>query len=168
VLPISIDPKMVCIGLIGAGEGLKRREAMLAASGVDPLRVSVENSDAALQSLSILFVAGLEGEAAQRLAGRARSLGVLVNVEDRPELSDFHLPAVTRRGALLLTVSTGGRAPGLARLLREWLDERFGPEWDERLKTLGGARAAWRAEGVAPDEISRRTSDLVEKKGWLA
>jgi precorrin-2 dehydrogenase/sirohydrochlorin ferrochelatase len=159
---------MVRIGLAGAGEGLKRREAALAACGVDPLRVSVESSDAALQSLSVLFVAGLEGDATQRLASRARALGVLVNVEDRPELCDFHLPAVTRRGTLLLTVSTGGRAPGLARRLREWLEERFGPEWDGRLKMLGSARAAWRAEGVASDEVSRRTRDLVERKGWLS
>jgi precorrin-2 dehydrogenase / sirohydrochlorin ferrochelatase len=168
VLPISLNPEMVRIGLAGAGEGFERRQAALTAAGVDPLRVSCDSSDAALQSLSVLFVAGLEDDAAKKLAGRARALGVLVNVEDKPELCDFHLPAMARRGALLLTVSTGGRAPGLARRLREWLEERFGPEWDERLKTLGNARAAWRADGARPGEVSRRMRDLVEKKGWLS
>lgn len=168
MLPISLNPEMVRIGLAGAGEWLLRRQAALTAAGVDALRVSVDSSDAALQSLSVLFVTGLEDDAAKSLAGRARALGVLVNVEDKPELCDFHMPAVARRGSLLLTVSTGGRAPGLARRLREWLDERFGPEWDERLKTLSNARAAWRADGVSSGEVSRRTRDLVDKKGWLA
>lgn len=168
MLPITIDPKMVRVGLAGAGDGLERRLTMLAACGVAPLRVSAESSDAALQSLSVLFVAGLDEVSDMALAARARALGVLVNVEDKPELCDFHVPAMARRGALLLTVSTGGRAPGLARRLREWLEERFGPEWDERLKVLGSARAAWRADGVAPGEVSRRTRDMVEKKGWLS
>ena len=168
MLPISIDPKMVRIGLAGYGEGFERRQATLAAADVDPLRVSIESSDAALQSLSVLFVAGLDDVAAMTLAARARALGVLVNVEDCPELCDFHLPAMARRGGLLLTVSTGGRAPGLARRLREWLEERFGPEWDERLKALGSARTAWRADGVSPGEISARLRDMVAKKGWLS
>jgi precorrin-2 dehydrogenase/sirohydrochlorin ferrochelatase len=168
VLPVSIDPQMVRIGVAGDGDGLQRRAALLAACGVAPLRISIESSDATVQSLSVLFVAGLEGEVANTLAARARALGVLVNVEDKPELCDFHMPAITRRGALTLTVSTGGRAPGLARRLRQWLDERFGPEWDERVQVLHSARATWRADGAQPDEVSKRTRDLVDEKGWLS
>jgi len=158
---------MVRIGLAGTGEGLARRRAMLAEADVDPVSVGVESSDAALHCLSVLFIAGLERAAAAELARRARAGGVLVNVEDAPELCDFHVPAMVRRGALLLTVSTGGRAPGLARRLREWLQRRFGPEWDRHLETVGTARAGWRSEGLAPDQVSQRTRDLVERKGWL-
>ncbi len=63
--------------------------------------------------------------ASARLAQLARDAGVLVNVEDVPDLCDFHVPAAVRRGDLLLTVSTGGRAPGLSRILREWLETPF-------------------------------------------
>lgn len=167
MLPISINPDMVRIGLAGAGEGLARRRAMLAEADVAPVSVGVESSDAALHCLSVLFIARLERAAAAELARRARAGGVLVNVEDAPELCDFHVPAMVRRGALLLTVSTGGRAPGLARRLREWLQRRFGPEWDRHLETVGTARAGWRSEGLAPDQVSQRTRDLVERKGWL-
>lgn len=167
MLPISINPDMVRIGLAGSGEGQARREALLAESGVEAVSVAAESSDAALHCLSVLFIAGLERAAAAELARRARAGGVLVNVEDVPELCDFNVPAVVRRGALLLTVSTGGRAPGLARRLREWLQGRFGPEWDRHLETIGTARAGWRSEGLPPDEVSRRTRTLVEQKGWL-
>ena len=168
MLPITLNPQMVRIGLAGSGDGLARRAAFLADCGVDPVSVALESSDAALHCLSVLFIAGLdEGEAAE-LARRARAGGVLVNVEDIPALCDFHVPAVTRRGALMLTVSTGGRAPGLARRLREWLQDCFGPEWDERIEALGSARANGRAEGIGPGEVSKRTRDMVEKKGWLS
>ena len=168
MLPISLDPRMVRIGLAGAGEALTRRQALLAGSGVEPVSVAAESSDAALHCLSLLFIAGLERAAAVDLSRRARAGGVLVNVEDEPELCDFHMPGMVRRGALLLTVSTGGRSPGLARRLREWLQGRFGPEWDRHLETLGEMRAGWRGQGLAPDEVSRRTRDLVEREGWLA
>jgi precorrin-2 dehydrogenase/sirohydrochlorin ferrochelatase len=167
VLPITVNPGMVRIGLVGAGEGLARREALLAESGVDGVSVVPESSDAALHCLSLLFIAGLERPAAAELARRARSGGVLVNVEDAPELCDFHVPAVVRRGALMLTVSTGGGAPGLARRLREWLQRRFGPEWDRHIETISAARAGWRSEGLRPDEVSRRTRTFLEQKGWL-
>jgi precorrin-2 dehydrogenase/sirohydrochlorin ferrochelatase len=159
---------MVRIGLAGGGEGLARRAALLAGSGADAVSVSGESSDAALHCLSMLFIAGLERRRAAELARRARSGGVLVNVEDAPELSDFHVPAVVRRGTLVLAVSTGGRSPGLARRLREWLQRRFDPEWDEHLEILGAARAGWRADGLPPDEVSRRTHDLIENRGWLS
>jgi precorrin-2 dehydrogenase/sirohydrochlorin ferrochelatase len=159
---------MARIGLAGAGEGLARRAALLAESGADAVSVANESSDAALHCLSVLFIAGLERPIAAGLARRARSGGVLVNVEDAPELCDFHVPATVRRGTLMLTVSTGGRAPGLTKRLREWLQRRFGPEWDEHLETLGAARDRWRADGLPPDEVSRRTHDLIEYKGWLS
>ncbi len=168
MLPITLDPQMVRVGLAGAGDGLARRAAFLADAGVNAVSVAVESSDAALHCLSVLFVAGLERDAAAELARRARSGGVLVNVEDIPGLCDFHVPAVVRRGALMLTASTGGRAPGLARRLREWLQKRFGPEWDEHLDTLSTAREGWRADGLAPEEVSRRTRNMIEKKGWLS
>ena len=66
---------------------------------------------------------------------------MLVNVEDRPALCDFHSVAEVRRGDLLLTVSTGGASPGLAARIRARLAAEFGPR-------MGGpARSAARASG---------------------
>jgi precorrin-2 dehydrogenase/sirohydrochlorin ferrochelatase len=99
--------------------------------------------------------------------GQARPAGILVNVEDVPELCDFHVPATVRRGDLLLSISTGGKAPGLARLIREWLEARFGPQWSYRLDHLGQRRAQWRGDGQSPSEVSRRTREFVEQRHWL-
>jgi precorrin-2 dehydrogenase/sirohydrochlorin ferrochelatase len=164
MLPIILDPKTARIGLAGEGEGLERRRMLLAEAGVVPVAVA---PDSDLSSLRVLFVAGLALEQACLLATRARAAGVLVNVEDVPEFCDFHVPAIVRRGDLTLTASTGGKAPGLARLLREWLTKAFSPEWDEHLEDISAARARWRANGLAPSEVSRRTRDLVSERGWL-
>ncbi|MEI9929910.1 MAG: NAD(P)-dependent oxidoreductase [Rhizomicrobium sp.] len=165
MLPITLDPTKLRIGLCGAGEGLARRMATLTDGGVSPVPVDPE---ASLEGLNLLFVAGLDVLPAKVLAMRARAQGILVNVEDVPELCDFHMPAVVRRGDLTFTVSTNGRAPGLSRLLREWLDRAFGHEWTGRIDQIAAIRADCRTQGLAPNEVSDRTREFVRQNGWLA
>src|ERR1700761_9002862 len=147
MLPLVLNPVGLKVGLAGQGEALARRAALLAEAGVEARLLSPDASDAVLEPLQLLFVAGLPETEAHDLASRARALGVAVNVEDKLSLCDFHVPALVRRGDLLLTASTGGAAPGLARRLREWLAENFGPEWTDRLQDLSAARARWRSDG---------------------
>ena len=158
--------RSVRVGLAGAGEGLARRAALLAEAGVEPVPVEPTDRSDGLQR-ALRRRAGRERSRRALAAGRAAQ-GVLVNVEDVPELCDFHVPAIVRRGDLVLTVSTGGRAPGLSRLLREWLERVFGPEWTGRLDEVA-ARPRRLARGRAwrRHEVSERTRDLVAEKGWL-
>lgn len=164
MLPIVLSDEFAAVGLAGEGEGYARRAALLAEAGIKPLDVDLEES---LPPIRVLFIAGLDHAGSAALAARARAAGILVNAEDIPELCDFHVPAIVRRGDLVLTASTGGQAPGLARQLREWLEGRFGPEWKLHLEEVSAARAGWRASGLPPAEVSRRTRDLVSQKGWL-
>ncbi len=167
MLPLVFNPHGVKAGLAGQGEPLARRAALLAEAGVEARLLSSDASDAVLEPLQLLFVAGLPQGEARQLAGRARALGLLVNVEDDLPHCDFHVPALVRRGDLLLTASTGGSVPGLARRLREWLAESFGPEWTGRLKELSAARARFRSASLSPAEVSRKVRDLIAEKGWL-
>lgn len=157
MLPIAIDPQTVRVGLAGAGEGLARRRTLLAEAGVEPV----------VPPYAVLFIAGLDRTASEALAREARAKGVLVNVEDVPELCDFHVPAIVRRGDLAFTVSTNGKAPALSRLLREWLEKAFGPEWTGRMDQAAALRRGWRGDGHAPHEVSRRIRDLVARERWL-
>jgi precorrin-2 dehydrogenase/sirohydrochlorin ferrochelatase len=168
MLPVALNPANIAVGLIGAGEGLARRRGTLEQAGITPSELPPDASEGALEALNLLFVAGLDRAASIRLAQTARRAGVLVNVEDMPDLCDFHVPAIVRRGDLLLTVSTGGKAPGLSRILREWLENRFGSEWAARIGDVNAARTGWREEGLAPSQVSHNTSDLVTRKGWLS
>lgn len=167
MLPIILSPLKLRTGLIGRGLPLARRASFLADAGVEARLLSPDVSDELLAPLQLLFVAGLDEGEARHLAARARAFGVLVNVEDVLPLCDFHVPAIVRQGDLLLTASTGGAAPGLARALREHLSESFGPEWRERVSELAAERARYRSQGLAPAEVSQKVRSLVTEKGWL-
>ncbi len=72
-------------------------------------------------------------------AAESKREGALVNVVEPSALSDFSVPAQVQRGDLLLTVSTGGKSPALARQLRRELEHEFGDTygaWLERLAAL--------------------------------
>lgn len=140
---------------------------MLAEAGVSPIFVPLDAQDG-LARLALLYIAGAGRAASAALAQRAQAQGVLVNVEDVPELCDFHVPATLRRGELLLTVSSAGRSPALVRIVREWLAERFGAEWGDRVGDIGKRRDGWRAEGLSPGDIAKKTRALVAERKWLA
>lgn len=167
MLPVVLNQSALAVGLCGAGEGLGRRQALLKDAGIVPLTITADASSEDLQAINVLFVAGLDRSTSKALAERARACGVLVNVEDVPSLCDFYVPAIVRRGDLLVSVSTSGKAPGLAKLIREWLERRLGLDWDSHVETVSRARADWRANGFAPSEVSRRTRALVAERELL-
>ena len=70
----------------------------------------------------------------------AREARVLFNAVDDARHCDFAAPSVLRRGDLTISVSTGGRAPALAKRLGSQLAEQFGPEWAELVDVLAAAR----------------------------
>ena len=53
-------------------------------------------------------------------------------------------------------------------MMRSYLEDLIGPEWEERLDILARERAKWYADGLAGSEVSKRTHDLIERNGWLS
>jgi uroporphyrin-III C-methyltransferase / precorrin-2 dehydrogenase / sirohydrochlorin ferrochelatase len=71
---------------------------------------------------------------------RCQQAGILCNAVDEPDRCDFYYPAVVRRGALQLAISTAGHSPFLAQRLGRELQERFGPEYAPWLEEIGRQR----------------------------
>jgi precorrin-2 dehydrogenase/sirohydrochlorin ferrochelatase len=88
----------------------------------------------------------------------AEAAGVWVNGADDPAHCSFTLPSVVRRGALQLTVSTGGRSPALARWLRERLESEIGPEYEVLLDLLADERQSIRAAGRSTEDLDWRAA----------
>jgi len=84
------------------------------------------------------------------VAETARRHGALVNAVDRPARCDFIYGSVLRRGELQIAVSTGGRAPALAREIRRRLEAVIGPEYAALVDDVGRARRAARAAASTP------------------
>ena len=166
MIPITLDPARLRLGLAGTGPAAARRRRLLRAAGAAPLDLSAD--PAALPPLDLLWIADLPAGPAARLAAAARARGILVNVEDRPALCDFRNAAELRRGDLLIAVSTGGASPGLAGAIRDRIAALFGPEWAGRLAALGVRRRAWRAAGHDLPALARLTRAALAEHGWLA
>ena len=66
----------------------------------------------------------------------------LVNVGDLPERSNFLVPAIVRRGELLIAISTSGQSPALAKKIRHELERSFGREFSDYVEILGKIRKA--------------------------
>ncbi len=113
---------------------------------------------------SMLVIAATNDEAINRqISADARSLGILVNVVDRPASCTFTLPAIVRRGDLSLAVATEGRCPALARALREELESRYTEDHARLLGVMGGLREGMMARGWDSPRIQTALSGLYHK-----
>ena len=106
-----------------------------------------------LAGAALAFAATDDGgvNAAVALEGRAR--GVWVNAADDPAHCDAILPAVVRRGAVTVAVSTGGASPALARAVRQRIEaalpDAYGPLAEVAADARRELRAAGRRAGAA-------------------
>jgi uroporphyrin-III C-methyltransferase/precorrin-2 dehydrogenase/sirohydrochlorin ferrochelatase len=80
------------------------------------------------------------------IACEARRL--FVNAVDDPANATAYLGGVVRRSGVTIAISTDGRAPALAGLLREALDDWLPADLDEWMSVSDTARKAWKDAGV--------------------
>ena len=66
-----------------------------------------------------------------------------VNVVDVPSLCSFYFPAIIKKGALTVAVSTGGKSPGAASYLRRKIESEIPDQTDEILEWLSDVRREW-------------------------
>jgi siroheme synthase-like protein len=70
----------------------------------------------------------------------AHALKLLVNVADKPELCDFYLGSVVKKGDLKIAISTNGKSPTIAKRLRELFNEALPAELDITLQQMSQFR----------------------------
>ena len=176
-LPIfcRLDNKPVL--LVGGGEVAERKARLLLDAGAQ-LTVVAPDLDPELAELAANGnIEWLAGEfAPQQLAGKwlvvaatdrrevnalvyqsANQARIFANVVDDPKRSSFIMPSIIDRSPLMVAISSGGKAPVLARLLREKLEAllpqhlgavaAFAGSLRERVKarfaTMGERRRFW-------------------------
>ena len=131
---------------------------------------------------AVLAFAAASPEVNARVVADARACGVWVNSASDPNTGDFSLPAVVRRGDIVLAVGTGGAAPALAREIRRRLEEQFDDTFGRwaallaelRPSVLQGVRDAERRRLLFEDwarwpwlERLRRDGTEVVRAEWL-
>jgi len=169
--PIQLDVRgRRCLVVGGGGVGTRKADTLLSCGGRVTV-VSLEITDE-LRRLSAggaitlweraYAVSDLEGiylvigatddeDLNRRISADAAALNILCNIADRPEKCNFILPAIVQRGDLVLTVSTSGQSPALAKKLRHELERQFGEEYAVLLQLMGAIRRRLLAEAHAPE-----------------
>ncbi len=102
------------------------------------------------------------------VAEEARARGIFVNSADDNERCDFHVPAVARRGDIVIAVGTGGVAPALAARLRDRFAAGLGPEWERFAVVLGEMRDLARTRIADRSERARVLTAAARDDALLA
>lgn len=91
-----------------------------------------------------------------------KAAGGWINIVDRPDLCNYIVPSVIHRGKLVISVSTSGASPSLAKKLKRRIEEVIGPEYESYLEFLAEMRLLVRKEVGDPKqrrEIFQRLLD---------
>lgn len=89
----------------------------------------------------------------ETLTAHFRSLGIPVNVSDRPELCDFRFPSLITKGDLSIGIATAGKAPALSALLRQRIEQALPDDLEAILNTAASLTAQLRE--TIPDQHER-------------
>jgi uroporphyrin-III C-methyltransferase/precorrin-2 dehydrogenase/sirohydrochlorin ferrochelatase len=184
--PINLDLEGRLCVVVGGGKIAEEKIKGLLAAGAK-VRVVAPALTAALEELSDrglievkrkqysrgdlagarLAIAATDDTATNALVfEEAEELETLLCSVDDVEHCHFAAPATVRRGDFLVTISTAGKAPALAKRLRAELEARFGEDWGALVDMLSEARSEALALGAREcgfEEWSRRWSKALDQ-----
>jgi siroheme synthase-like protein len=109
-----------------------------------------EHRSGDLAGYEVAFVAMDDPELNVAACREARSRYVWVNSADDPAQCDFILPAVIRRGDLVVAVSTGGESPAVTRAIHEELDQYIAADYAQLVQIAGEVRKELRGKSISP------------------
>jgi siroheme synthase-like protein len=117
-----------------------------------------------------LVVAAATPDVNREVAREAEARGVFVNAVDDPPNASAYLGGVVRRAGVTLAISTDGRAPALAGLLREALDAVLPADLDRWVTEARSIRKRWIARNVPMPErrpqLLRALNALYARRAW--
>jgi len=119
---------------------------------------------------AFLVIAATDDKETQRLVyEEAAAHSLLLNVADVPQRCNFILPATVRQGDLVISISTAGKSPALARKLRMELEKRFGKEYRVLVDILGALRPVILASGLPQPDNEKLFKQLLHDDiaGWI-
>ena len=160
-LPINLDlTEQPCL-IVGGGTIALRKTKMILAFGAKVTLVAPEihpELDEFAKTGELIFFNGCyqkqflnnqrivvaatdNQEVNQQIYQDAMALNLLVNVVDQPKLCNFIMSSIVQRGPLMVSISSSGAAPVLARMLREKLDWMLPQAISEKLVEVQSMRS---------------------------
>ena len=118
-----------------------------------------------LEYADIVIVAVNDKLISATIARDAREKGVLINVADTPELCDFYLGSIVRKGHLKIAISTNGKSPTIAKRLKEEIGSMIPEEMNAVLDDMQTIRKGLNGDFTEKvRRLNELTSVLVAKQ----
>jgi siroheme synthase-like protein len=76
----------------------------------------------------------------EQLGNLTRQNNILFNAADKPDLCDFYLGSIVKKGDLKIAISTNGKSPTIAKRVKELLNDLLPEEIDETLSLMSTYR----------------------------
>ena len=117
-----------------------------------------------IDDADIVIAAVNDREISEQVSIDARQKGKLVNAADKPELCDFYLSSVVKKGSIKIAISTNGKSPTVAKRLKEVLNDMIPEEMENVLNNIQLIRK--NINGGFEEKVKQLnelTSGLVEK-----
>ncbi len=184
--PIFLELRGRRVVLIGGGAvALRKAQALLEAGARlvvvaeqinEMLVIKGKNKDAELiqskysknylAGAALVIAATNDHELNKQIYKDCQQLEILCNIVDEPELCDFFVPAIVKRGDLQIAVGTEGQCPAYAGHLRGKLEQLFTEEHGRFLAELEGLRN--KIILAVPDQTTRKVllGRLVDDKSF--
>ena len=102
----------------------------------------------------------------RRIYKDCQELEILCNVVDEPQLCDFFVPAVVKRGDLQIAVCTEGHSPAYAGHIRKKLEQTFTDKHGEFLAELKTLRKRIIKDVSDPTDRKALLGQLVDDKSF--
>jgi precorrin-2 dehydrogenase/sirohydrochlorin ferrochelatase len=136
------------------------------AKGGDTELIKSKYSKNYLAGAALVIAATNDHELNKKIYKHCQKLEILCNVVDEPELCDFFVPAVVKRGDLQIAISTDGQCPAYAGHLRGKLEKLFTDDHGKFLAELERLRN--RIIEAVPDANMRKVllGRLVDDKSF--
>jgi len=188
LFPVFLKLEQLSVLIVGGGKvGLEKLNAVLHNSPATKIRVvslavdeaihhvvehhpSVELfvrafSPLDLTGADVVIIAVNDPEASEQIRNQAKEKGKLVNVADKPELCDFYLASIVKKGNLKIAISTNGKSPTIAKRLKETFDELLPEKLDDVLEHMHKIREKLNGDfSNKVEKLNHITKVLITKK----
>lgn len=111
---------------------------LLAFPQVKILKRAFEKTD--LEHIHLVICATDQPQLHKEIKALAAEKYLLTNVADTPDLCDFYLSSIVKKGDLKIGISTNGKSPTLAKRLKAFLNDIIPEEIQESLDNLESYR----------------------------
>lgn len=116
----------------------------------------------------IVITALDDHKASEEICLLARQHGKLINAADKPDLCDFFLSSVVKKGSLKIAISTNGKSPTIAKRLKEVINNLLPDEMESVLDNMQTIRNGMNGNfNEKVKQLNNLTKVLVAKQADL-